>query len=51
MTEIVKYLRDTAHACIGLARTCPDRATSHGLEEIAAGLMAKARELEDPNRQ
>ena len=46
MTETIKYLREIAHTCTRLARTCPDVATSHGLEEIAVDLMAKAQELE-----
>jgi hypothetical protein len=44
--ELIKYLRDLAQTCTRLARTCPDLATSHGLEEIAVDLMAKAKELE-----
>jgi hypothetical protein len=47
MLEVVKYLRDLAQTCTRLARACPHSATSHGLEEIAVDLMAKARELED----
>lgn len=44
--EIVRYLRELAQTCTRLARACPDLATSHGLEEVALDLMAKARELE-----
>ena len=46
MTETIKYLREIAHTCTRLARACPDTATSHGLEEIAVDLMAKAQELQ-----
>jgi len=46
MTNTIKYLRDIAQTCARLARTCPHRPTSHGLEEIAVDLMAKAQELE-----
>lgn len=46
MPDIVKYLRDIAQTCARLARACPDRATSHGLEEVAVDLMAKAKEIE-----
>lgn len=46
-SEIVKYLREIAHTCTRLARACPDLVTSHGLEEVAVDLMAKARQLED----
>lgn len=45
--EIAKYLRDLAQTCTRLARACPHSATSHGLEEVALDLMAKAKELED----
>ena len=44
--ETIKYLRDVAQTCTRLARACPHLATSHGLEEIAVDLMAKAEELE-----
>ncbi len=44
--ELIKYLRDLAQTCTRLARICPDLAISHGLEEIAVDLMAKAKELE-----
>jgi hypothetical protein len=44
--DTVKYLREIAQTCTRLARTCPHRATSHALEEIAIDLMAKAHELE-----
>jgi hypothetical protein len=47
MQEVIKYLRDLAQTCTRLARACPHVATSHGLEEIALDLMAKAKELED----
>ncbi len=46
MHDIVKLLREMAQTCTRLARRCPHRATSHGLEEIAVGLAAKAEELE-----
>ena len=42
----ITYLREIAQTCTRLARTCPHQATSHGLEEIAVDLMAKAQELE-----
>lgn len=45
--ELIRYLRETAQTCTGLARVCPHLATAHGLEEIAYDLMAKAKELED----
>lgn len=44
--EIVKYLRDLAQTCIRISRACPDAATAHGLEEVAADLMGKATEIE-----
>ena len=47
ITEIIHYLRETAQACVNLARACPHRASALGLEEIAADLMAKAKELEE----
>jgi hypothetical protein len=49
ITEIVEYLRERALTCVRLARTCRDLdlATSHALEELAANLMAKAKELEE----
>jgi hypothetical protein len=46
MNDTVIYLREIAQKCARLARACPHRATSHGLEEVATDLMAKARELE-----
>jgi hypothetical protein len=46
IAEVVKYLRDLALKCTRLARGCPHSPTSHGLEEVAADLMAKAEELE-----
>ena len=46
ITETITYLRAIAQTCVRLARTCPDAATSHGLEEVAVDLMAKAQELE-----
>jgi len=47
ISEIIKYLRDTAQTCVRLSRACPDRATSLALEEVAVDLMAKAKELEE----
>lgn len=47
ISEIIKYLRETAQTCVTLARACPHRASALGLEEIAADLMAKAKELEE----
>lgn len=47
ISEIVKYLRETAQACVALARACPYRASALALEEVAADLMAKAKELEE----
>jgi CheY-like chemotaxis protein len=44
--EVVKYIREIAQTCIRFARACPHSPTSHGLEEIAMDLMAKAKELE-----
>jgi hypothetical protein len=49
IAQLVKYLRETAQSRVRLARTCPHLPTSHGLEEIAADLMAKAKELDDLN--
>jgi hypothetical protein len=46
IADIVNYLRELAQTSTRLARVCPHVATSRGLEEIAADLMAKARELE-----
>lgn len=46
MLEMIKYLRETAHACTRMAHVCPHAETAHGLEEIAVDLMAKAQELE-----
>jgi hypothetical protein len=46
MNDTITYLRETAQTCTRLARACPHRATSHGLEEVAVDLMAKAHELE-----
>jgi hypothetical protein len=43
--EITNYLREVALTCTRLARACPHLPTSHGLEEVAAGLMTKAAEL------
>jgi CheY-like chemotaxis protein len=45
-TKVVEYLREIAQTCIRFARACPHPPTSHGLEEIAMDLMAKAKELE-----
>jgi hypothetical protein len=47
MLEIIQYLRERALTCTRLARACPDLSTSHGLEEVALDLMAKAKELEE----
>ena len=47
---IVAYLRDVAQTCITFARTCPHVETAHGLEELAADLMAKALEIERNTR-
>ena len=44
--EMVAYLRDVAHTCVAFARSCPHVETAHGLEELAADLMAKALEVE-----
>jgi hypothetical protein len=46
MKDTISYLREIAHTCTRLARACPHRTTSHGLEEVATDLMAKAQELE-----
>jgi hypothetical protein len=46
MKDTITYLREIAQTCTRLARACPHRATSHGLEEVATDLMAKAHELE-----
>jgi len=40
------YLRELAHRCVRLARSCPDRKTSHELEAIGAELMERAAEIE-----
>jgi hypothetical protein len=47
ISKIIHYLRETAQTCVHLARACPHRATALGLEELAADLMAKAKELDD----
>ncbi|GEM_PF-7018580 len=47
ISETIKYLREIAQTCVSLARACPHRATALGLEEIAADMMAKAKELEE----
>lgn len=44
--DTVRFLREHAQTCTRLARDCPDRATAHGLEEVAISLAAKAEELE-----
>ncbi len=44
--DTATLLRDMAQACIRLARNCPHRETSVGLEEVAVNLTAKAEELE-----
>jgi hypothetical protein len=44
--DTAKLLRELAQACIKLARNCPHRETSLGLEEVAISLSTKARELE-----
>jgi hypothetical protein len=41
------YLRELAQRCVGLARECPHLATAHGLEALAAQLMAKAAEVQE----
>jgi hypothetical protein len=49
IAQLVKYLRESAQACVRLARTCPHLSTSQGLVELAADLMGKAKELEELN--
>jgi hypothetical protein len=49
IAQLVKYLRESAQSCVHLARTCPHRPTTLGLEELTTDLMAKAKELEDLN--
>ncbi|MGB7099478.1 MAG: hypothetical protein WBD95_12040 [Xanthobacteraceae bacterium] len=44
--DTIRFLREHAQTCTRLARDCPDRATAHGLEEVAISLAAKAEELE-----
>ena len=51
LEELIKFLRDHAQTCTRLARDCPHPPTSHGLEEIALDLMAKAKEMEDVERE
>jgi hypothetical protein len=46
-SDVIRYLREMAQTCTRLARACPHLATSHGLEEIAHDLMAKAKELDE----
>jgi hypothetical protein len=41
------YLRECAHHCVALARSCPDLATSQALEALGVELMEKAAELEE----
>jgi hypothetical protein len=47
VSEVIKYLREVAQNCIRIARASPHEATSHDLEELAADLMGKAKELEN----
>ena len=47
ISAIITYLREMVETCISVACACPHRTTARELEEIAAGLMAKAKELED----
>ena len=42
----VALLRDYAHRCVRLARSCADRNTSHALEAMSVEFMEKAAELE-----
>jgi len=44
--DTATLLRELAQACIKLARNCPHRETSLGLEEVAVSLTTKAEELE-----
>jgi hypothetical protein len=46
-SDLIRYLREMAQTCTRLARACPHLATSHGLEEVAHNLMAKAKELDE----
>jgi hypothetical protein len=41
-----EYLRDQAHRCMRLARTCPDQKTSHALGAMGMEFLDKARDLE-----
>lgn len=49
IAQLVKYLRESAQTCAGLAAACPHMSTSQGLEQLATDLMVKAKELEDLN--
>jgi hypothetical protein len=46
MHVTAEYLREPAHHCVALARTCPDRSTSQALEALGVELMEKAAEVE-----
>jgi hypothetical protein len=41
------FLRDQAHRCTRLARTCPHSPTALELEALGIELMVKAREVDD----
>jgi hypothetical protein len=40
------YLREKAHYCVALARTCGDLTTAQSLEALGIELMEKAAQLE-----
>ena len=44
-----EYLREQAHRCMRLARTCPDRVTSHALEAMGMEFLEQAAEMEKKN--
>ena len=46
MHVTAQYLREQAHHCVALARTCPDRSASQALEALGVELMEKAAEVE-----
>ena len=48
-TPLWEYLREQAHRCVQLARSCPDLTTSHALEAMGLEFLEKAAELERMN--
>ena len=44
--DVAAYLKEKAHHCMRLARSCPDRETSHALEAMGLEFLDRATELE-----